>query len=81
MSRIFKFDLGPAENDFHGIVRVLGVGWQGGNLRVWAEVDPDDRTTLTTLYAAVTGQEPPPDGEFIGTAVGPEFVIHVYRVR
>lgn len=92
-NRIYKFDLEPGANDFHGIVRVLGVGRQtttreslhgtihGAALRVWAEVDPDDRTTITTLYAAMTGQEPPPlPNTFIGTAVGPTYVIHVYLV-
>lgn len=83
-NRIYKFDLEPHENAIPGIARVLGVGWQGeadsAVLRLWAEVDPAD-PVLEWFWVALTGEEPPPDFQkFIGTAIGPRFVGHVYQL-
>lgn len=76
--RIFKHTLPPGRTTLTGIVKVLGVGWQGDELRLWAETDPGD-STATVLYAAITGDEPPADAEHVGTAVGAVYVAHVYR--
>jgi hypothetical protein len=80
VSRIFKFSLHPDVQAFSGLTRLLGVGWQGDDLRLWAEYDDDDPTT-TVIVVALTGQAPPMDATFLGTAVGPEFVAHVYYRR
>lgn len=77
MSRIFKFTLIPDAQMFVGLERLLGVGWQGDDLRLWAEYDEAD-LTVTTVIVALTGQAPPMDCHFLGTAVGREFVAHVY---
>jgi hypothetical protein len=78
MTRIFKFTLHPDVQAFVGLTRILGVGWQGDDLRLWAEYDADDQGA-TTVIVALTGEAPPMDAEFVGTAVGREFVAHVYR--
>lgn len=80
MSRIFKFTLHPDVQAFSGLGRLLGVGWQGDDLRLWAEYDEDD-PRATTIIVALTGQAPPMDAAFFGTAVGREFVAHVYHRR
>lgn len=76
-ARIFKFTLRPDVQEFSGLTRLLGVGWQGDDLRLWAEYDEDDRRT-TQIIVALTGQAPPMDCDFVGTAVGTPFVLHVY---
>lgn len=57
--------------------RFLSVGTQGEDIVVWCEATPGVGIK-TDLGAVMTGQAPPPDGEYIGTGqVGP-IVVHVY---
>jgi hypothetical protein len=82
--RILKFVIQPGVT---GIAtadapRFRAVGNQNGEVVVWAEATPGSGVQ-TLLGSLMTGEEPPPDGEYIGTTqltteVG-LIVVHVYR--
>jgi hypothetical protein len=85
MRRIFKYSLPPvgeAALGMHGDPRPLGVGWQGRQLVMWAEVD-DDRAARIRAFTVVMTGDPVPDGEYIGSVQrvddGQPYVVHVYR--
>jgi len=62
--------------------KILSVAPQAGILTLWAEVQPDLTPTSRRVTIVGTGNPiPAHPGEFVGTAVMPPFVWHVYVDR
>lgn len=61
--------------------RILSVDNQKGILCLWAMVNEENPEQLRTIEIVGTGQEPIPSFHrtFIGTAVMPQFVWHVFE--
>ena len=83
MRRIIKFGLVPEITTIETAdePRFLAVGAQRGVPVVWCEATVG-KGVRTELGSVMTGEAPPPDGEYLGTTqLGrePEIVVHVYR--
>ncbi len=83
MTRIYKYQLtGDAQQTvmLEPSARIIHVGVDpGGNLCIWAEVDPRQTRVAVTIYTVDTGGAVPPGASHIGTHVGQFFVYHFYR--
>jgi hypothetical protein len=82
--RILKFALHPEITQITtaDAPRFLSVGLQGRNVPVvWVEASVG-AAVITLVALVATGQEPPSDGEYIGTVQiptpGGPFVVHAY---
>lgn len=79
--RILKFRLLPisvTEIETADEPRFLAVGAQGKDIVVWAEATVG-KGVRTCLVGVMTGQMPPLDGEYIGTATQSSgIVVHAY---
>jgi hypothetical protein len=78
--RILKWTIQPDVTliETADVPTFLSVGTQGERVVVWAEATAGEGVQ-SLLAAVMTGQEPPPNGLYIGTTqVGP-IVVHVYR--
>lgn len=81
MRRILKFRLKPIITQVETADQPtwLAVGAQGKDIVAWCQATPGEGHT-DTLAGVMTGQAPPDDGDYIGTAEQSEgIVVHVYR--
>lgn len=83
MRRVLKFVVNPGTTlvTTNDRPRWLAVGAQGSQVVAWCEATPDDGNGQcgTLLGAVMTGEGPPPDGQYIGTAQQSDgIVVHVY---
>lgn len=90
MKRIYKYAIqGKTMEAFYGTrelelpegARVLCVDTQDGDLCLWAEVDPEAPTRKAVLFVVGTGQEPPDQGIYRGTAQQGPYVWHIYEAN
>lgn len=91
MDVIYKFPLIPLQ--INGIKvpsknRILHVGFQSIQLMVWILVDTDSPEIDLEFYVAATGEDItavapmkyPTDASYVGTAVSPTLVWHVFHL-
>lgn len=84
-TRIWKYELAVTDEQTVEMPRgakVLSVANQGGNLCLWAEVDPHERVTVRTFLVVGTGHKITLDAdlrEFIGTVLICPLVWHVFE--
>lgn len=84
MRRIFKYRVPvgpPVEIRMPAESWLLHVAMQDGVPTIWLQVVEDDRFVVRRLVALGTGNEVPDGANFVGTAVGPVFVWHVYELE
>jgi hypothetical protein len=84
MSVIWKYTLEPVLTTLFmpAGAKVLRVGAQDGELRLWAEVDPLRRPEVRQFMAVPTGVEVDlHDTTYVGTTAPGALVVHVYAVR
>lgn len=83
MIRILKFPLRPGVTEFETAdePRFLAVGvQQGDQVVVWVEAVVGTGV-VSRVATVMTGEEPPPDSEYVGTAQlqSVPIVVHAYR--
>jgi hypothetical protein len=61
--------------------KIVAVGNQEGSITLWAEVAPGRFTEARTFAIHGTGHPIASDEDYIGTAIVPPFVWHVYEVQ
>lgn len=83
MTRIYKYPLQISDEQMISMPRrsiIRFVGPQDGVLCLWAEVPADeDRFVGRTFYIHGTGHTIPQGRRYVGSAVMPPFVWHVYE--
>jgi hypothetical protein len=81
MSAVWKFTLDPILTTLQmpAGAKVLTVAAQDGEVRLWAEVDPDNALETRQFMAVPTGAEVYLDGmTYVGTAFLDDLVFHIY---
>lgn len=80
--RILKFTLDITDSQvliFNRGAELLSVGNQNGKLCLWVKCDAANETVRRTIQVCGTGNRLPADlGRFIGTAIFPGMVWHVF---
>jgi hypothetical protein len=81
-TRIFKYQIDQGMGQGHVVMPskhdVICVANQAGKITLWAEVDVDSANAKVPCAVVATGESPPPDLIYVGTAFMGIFVFHVY---
>lgn len=59
---------------------IVHIGFQGGALYMWAEVDPNQQTVVRRFGVFGTGQELPENARHLHTWFEGPLVLHLYEV-
>jgi hypothetical protein len=81
MSTIWKYPLHTPNGEIQMPkgAQILHVGDQGGQITLWAKVDPHAETGWLRVSILGTGHEIPLDaGEHLGTVQQPPYVWHIF---
>ena len=82
MKRIYKYKLPLTDQiriDLPLLTAFRHLEMQGDSLCMWAEVDPESPPKERTFYIVGTGHVVPSESTFLGTALCPPFVWHLYQ--
>ena len=78
MKTIYKYDTGHIQ--LPKGAKILKAGMQGGEVKIWAEVDSSQPTEERRVFVYGTGHLIPENACYIDTVFDTLFVWHVYEV-
>ena len=85
MTTIWKFEIalkdGPQPVQMPRDAYILFVYAQFGSIMLWAQVVPERAKETRTFSVHGTGHPINPDSEYVGTAMMPPFVWHVFELK